>query len=148
MRKIIAMGLVALSFTACNNDNETTETTYTDTVITTEPAVAVHTPSDGDVTYYSGKVQVYRNDAWVEADDEVKFDNGVIIYRDGRAIRDGNEVYLEDGYIVDRDGNVFDRTGNAIGDAWDATKHGVKKAGQAVGDAAKKVGDEVKDATN
>ena len=110
--------------------------------------MATRTPGDGDVTYDGGRVRVYRNNTWEDADDDVRMDNGVVIYKDGRATRDGNEVELEDGYTVDRDGNVWDRTGNAVSDAWDATKHGVKKAGKAVGNAAEKVGEKAKDAVD
>ena len=93
-------------------------------------------------------MKVYRSNAWADADNDVKFDNGVVVYRDGRAMRDGTEVSMEDGYVVDRNGNVWDRTGNAVSDAWDATKHGVKKAGKAIGHAAEKVGEKAKDAVD
>src|SRR5690349_21315979 len=131
MKKIFAIAFAACTLAACS-DTKTEETTDVDTMTTTtvEPATTTttttvtHTPGDGDITYNGGKVQVYRNNTWEDANDDVKMDNGVVIYRDGRAMRDGNEVMLEDGYTVDRDGNVWDRTGNAISDAWDATKHG------------------------
>jgi len=155
MKTLATAVLMSLTFVACN-DAETDSTTYMDSSSTTTSPAAMatqttpgaRTPSDGDVTYNSGRVQVYRDNSWNDADDDVRFDNGVVVYRDGRATRDGVEVELEDGYVVDRDGNVWDRTGNAISDAWDATKHGVKKAGKAVGNAAEKAGDKVKDAVD
>jgi hypothetical protein len=78
----------------------------------------------------------------------VKLDNDVVVYRDGHARRNGVDVTWDEGYVVDRSGRVWDRTGNAIENAWDATKYGVKRAGQAVGNAAEKVGEKAKDAVD
>lgn len=150
MKKIIALAFTACIFAACS-DGDTEETTYTDTTtVITEPVapVAVHTPTEGDVTYNSGKVQVYRTDRWEDANEDVRFDNGVVIRRNGRVVKDNNEYEWEEGYVVDREGNVWDRTGNAIGDAWDATRHGVRKAGQAIGNTAERVGEKAKDAVD
>jgi hypothetical protein len=158
MKNILAIVLAAVTFTACNNDTHETSTadstvaTTTTTEVTPPTTVTTttttRTATEGDVVYDNGRVQVYRSSAWADADDDVKFDNGIVVYRDGRAVRNGTEVELEEGYVVDRDGNVWDRTGNAVSDAWDATKHGVKKAGKAVGHAAKKVGEKAKDAVD
>jgi len=154
MKVAYATVLAACLLSACNN-NQTDNTASTDSVTTstvtsaeTNPPAAsttAHNPSEGDVSYNGGKVRVYRNNSWEDANDDVKFDNGVVISRNGRATRNGVEVEMEDGYVVDRDGNVWDKTGSAVGDAWDATKHGVKKAGKAIGNAAEKVGKKAKD---
>ena len=70
---------------------------------------------------------VYRNGQWVEADDDVK---------------------LENGEVVDRDGDFFDATGRAIENAWDDTKAGVKEAGKDIEKAAQKAGDKVEGAVD
>jgi len=33
-----------------------------------------------------------RNGAWVDADDDVKLDDGVVVYRTGHVKKDGREV--------------------------------------------------------
>ncbi len=151
MKKILALAFTACIFAACS-DGSTDETATADTVaVVTDPAPPVdnaipgYTPGEGDVTYNSGKVQVYRADRWEDAKEDVKLDNGIVIRRSGRVVKDNNEYEWEEGYVVDSRGNVWDRAGNGISDAWDATKHGVKKAGQAVGNAAEKVGEKAKD---
>jgi hypothetical protein len=75
-------------------------------------------------------------------------DNNVTVTRTGRVVRDGRERELEEGQTVNRTGAFFDRTGNAIENAWDDTKAGVKKAADKVGDAAKKAGDKIEDAVD
>lgn len=158
MKKIFVTVFAACALlAACNNDHTEETTTSTDTLVTTTETVPVEatatttttrTVTEGDVMYTGGRMQVYRNNAWVDANEDVTLSNGTVVYTDGRVVRDGNEYEWEEGYVVDRDGNVWDKTGNAIGDAWDATKHGVKKAGKAVGKAAKKVGEKAKDAVD
>lgn len=156
MRKILAMAFAVCTLAACGDDHteETTTETTMDTMTTdmgtaaTTTTTTTHTTTDGDVMYNGGKVQVYRNNTWEDANEDVTLNNGVVVRRSGRVVKDGNEYEWEDGYVVDRDGNVWDRTGNAIGDAWDATKHGVKEAGKAVGNAAEKVGEKAKDAVD
>ncbi|RYD56306.1 MAG: hypothetical protein EOP56_13310 [Sphingobacteriales bacterium] len=159
MKKLFAIAFAAFAFAACG-ETETEETTVmadtmatTNTTVTTDPAATgmtatTHTPGDGDVTYNSGKVQVYRNNTWEESNEDVTLGNGTVVRKTGRIERDGNEYEYEEGYVIDRDGNVWDRTGNAISNAWDATKYGVKKAGKAVGNAAEKVGEKAKDAVD
>ena len=150
MRKILVLGFAMCLLAACDSYNDKNDQDNTDTVSITYDETVTHeyAPVEGDVIYYNGKVQVYKNDTWVDADEDVKVKDGIIVYRDGRAVKNGTYVVLEDGYIVDREGNVWDRAGNTISDAWNSTKHGVKKAGKAIGDAAKKAGDKVKDAVD
>lgn len=151
MKKILTLAFAACTFAACS-DNDADGTSAADTVaVVTEPAPPVdnstpgYTPGDGDVTYNAGKVQVYRTDRWEDANEDVTMDDGIVIRRSGRVVKDNNEYEWEEGYVVDRRGNVWDRTGNALGDAWDATRYGVKKAGQAIGNTAERVGDKAKD---
>jgi hypothetical protein len=154
MKKFIAMALVAVSVVACNDDSDTSaSTTDTTTVITADTTSvnstsAVYTAADGDVTYRNKKLMVWRNGAWVESNEDVRLENGVVVYRTGRVTRDGKEVNLEDGEVVTRTGNFFDRSGQAIENAWDKTKEGVKDAGKAVGNAAEKAAHKVKDAVD
>lgn len=167
MKKVFAIAFAAVSLVACNNETDSTTadsmdttnaattndmsgTTYTDTANTlnSTSSNAAYAPTEGDVTYRSNKVQVWRNGAWVESNEDVRLDNGVVVYRDGRVTRDGNEIRLEDGEVVTRTGNFFDRAGNTIEKGWDKTKEGAKDAGRAVGNAAEKVGKKVKNAVD
>lgn len=145
------IALAACTLAACEN-NQSGEGTTTDTatagVVSTEPAMATRTPGDGDVTYESGRVRVYRNNTWEDASDDVTLNNNVVVYRDGRVVRDGTEYEWEEGYVVDRDGNVWNRTGDALENAWDATRHGVKEAGKEIKHAADKTGKKIKDAVD
>jgi hypothetical protein len=156
MKKFIAMAVVAISFAACNDEASTTVTNK-DTVSTIDTTTSLdnnvttttsYTATDGDVSYRNKKLYVWRNGAWVESNEDVKLDNGVVVYRDGRVTRDGKVVRLEDSVVVNRSGNFFDRTGHAIDNAWDATKEGVKDAGKAIGNAAEKAAHKVKDAVD
>ena len=157
MKKFFVMALAAVSLVACNDneaDNDADDTTVnsvdttstTNTTTTTTTNTTGYTPVDGDVTYQEKKVRVRRNGEWVDADDDVRMDNGVVVYRDGRVTRDDKEIELEEGEVVDRTGNFFDRSGRAIENAWDVTKEGAKDAGRAVKKTAKKVGEKVEKA--
>jgi hypothetical protein len=152
MKKFIAMALVAVSVAACNDDSNTSVTTTdTSTIIntdTTATGTTVYTASEGDLTYRDKKLMVWRNGAWVESNEDVRLENGVVVYRTGKVTRDGKEVKLEDGEVVTRTGNFFDRSGQAIENAWDKTKEGVKDAGKAVGNAAEKAAHSMKDAVD
>ena len=144
MKRIIALAFAAVLLVACNDDAGTDTTTVdTDTTTTTTTTTTTneaYSPGEGDVTYREKKVRVYRNGEWVESDNDVTLDNGVVVRHDGTVVRDGDERRLEDGEVVNRTGQFFDKAGNAIENAWDATKRGVKKA-------ANEVEEEVKDAT-
>lgn len=153
MKQIIALAFAGLLLAACNDTATKTETVETsDTVApvttTTTTTTSNYTASEGDISRRNGKVMVMHNGEWVEADAEVKLDNGVVIYRDGRVVNADKEMELQEGEIISKTGAFFDRTGNAIENAWDDTRRGVKKAGKAVGDAARKLGDKVEDAVN
>jgi len=139
MKKILGMMVAVFTLTACNDgtDNATVETRDTTTMTTTNTANA-YAPAEGDVTYRNNKVLVMRNGEWVETNEDVTLDNGIVVKRNGRAVRNNKEIELEDGEVVTRTGNFFDRTGQAIEDAWDATKRGVKKAGKKIEDAVDK----------
>jgi outer membrane biogenesis lipoprotein LolB len=93
MKRIIALAFAAVSLTACNDDAETDTTTVdTDTTTTTTTTTSTNTayvPGEGDVTYREKKVMVYRNGDWVEADNDVTLDDGVVVRRSGRVERDG-----------------------------------------------------------
>ena len=145
MKKIIVMALAAFSLAACDDADkasvETTSDTTQNTTATT--TTTTYTPVEGDVKYEGKKVMVLRNGSWVEADADVKLDNGVTVYRNGRVERGDYEVVLEDGEVVNRSGDFFDRTGNAIESVWDATKSGVGAAGRAVKKGVSKVGDKI-----
>jgi hypothetical protein len=143
MKKFFAAAIVLASLTACNNA-ETEETLNTDTSNTVTASTATaYTPAEGDATYRDGQLLVWKNNEWVEADNSVKMDNDVVVYKNGEVKKDDNVVVLEDGEVVSHTGKVFDKTGQAIEDAWDATKKGVEKAGKAVEKAAQKTGDAV-----
>jgi hypothetical protein len=160
MKKIIALAFAAFSLAACNDneaDDVTVETedttsvavdtnTTVDTTITTTTTSKAYTPEEGDVIYRNKKVMVRRNGEWVETNEDVKLDNGVVVNREGKVRKDGREVELEEGEAVSKTGEFFDKTGRAIENAWDATKEGAKDAGRAVKKVAKKVGEKVENA--
>ncbi|HTM92336.1 MAG TPA: DUF6799 domain-containing protein [Flavisolibacter sp.] len=127
MKHLVFIVVIAAGLFACNTDTRTTNETDTSTH-------AAYAPSDGDVTYRSGKVMVWRDGEWKEADSDVHLNNGVVVNRKGEVIKEDKVVVLDDGEVVNRSGRFFDKAGNAIDDAWDATKKGVKKAGEEVKD--------------
>jgi hypothetical protein len=149
MKKIMVIAFTVLGLSACN-DTETDKTTATDstTNTTTTTTPTAYTPVEGDVQYSGSKVMVMRNGAWVEADADVKFDNGVTVYRTGRVERGDYEVTLQDGEVVNRSGDFFDKTGNAIEGVWDATKEGASTAGRAVKKVVGKIGDKIEGAVD
>ncbi len=147
MKKILAIAFAAtLALAACNDSAITDKTTVDSTKNTT--TVTTYTPVEGDVKYEGKKVMVMRNGGWVQADTDVKLDNGVTVYRNGRVERGDYEVEIRDGEVVNRTGDIFDRTGNAVSNAWEATKEGVSDAGRAVKKGANKVGEKIKDAVD
>lgn len=142
MKKIIVMAFAASFFLAACNDAETTDKTTVDSTTNTT-TTTTYTPVEGDVQYNGSKVMVMRNGAWVEADADVKLDNGVTVYRNGRVERGDYEIVLKDGEVVNRSGDFFDRTGNTIANVWDATKEGASDAGRAVKKGLSKIGDKI-----
>lgn len=149
MTKIIVMAFAATCFLAACNDGDTTDKTKVDsTQNTTTTTTTTYTPVEGDVQYSGNKVMVMKNGAWVEADADVKLDNGVTVYRNGRVERGDYEIVLQDGEVVNRSGDFFDKTGNAIANAWDATKEGASAVGRAVKKGVSKIGDKIEGAVD
>lgn len=134
MKNLLFLTMVGLSLLSCKNgSSDTTTTTTTTTDTSAHPAQSgVYAPSPGDATFKNGKLLVYRDGEWREADNDVTLDNGIIVKRNGEVVRGDKVVVLDDGEVVDKSGRFFDKAGDAIDDAWDATKKGVKKAGQEV----------------
>jgi hypothetical protein len=157
MKKTMVMAAVIL-LAACNSNNktETPVTMDSDTaklVVTPEPPVTpvppsttVYTPAEGDVAYRNGKLMVWKNNNYVEADDDVTLEGGVIVKKNGEVTKKDKTVKLEEGQSVSKTGKFFNKAGEGIDDAWQATKKGVGKAADAVKKAGKKVGEEVKEA--
>lgn len=145
MKKVILLAGIAASISACNNESRDNTTVEADTINHTTTAPAAYTPTDGDLTYKNGKVMVWKNNEWVETDNDVTLDDGTVVHRDGKVEKDKKVVVLDDGEVVDKSGRFFDKAGNAIENAWDATKEGAKETGEAVKKGAGKVGKEVKD---
>lgn len=141
MKKYFAIAFLAATLVACDNDAE--ETTVETTETTESSHTAKYNASEGDAKYIDGKLMVYRNNDWVEADGDVEMNDGVVVYRNGEVKRNGEVVVLEDGEVVTTSGKILDKTGEAIEDAWDATKKGAKEAGQAVEKAAQKTKDAI-----
>jgi hypothetical protein len=119
---------------SCNSENREATTTINSDTTENAAAGTVYTPANGDVSYRNGKVMVWRDNDWVEADEDVTLNDGVVVRRNGEVKRGDDVVKLEEGESVDKSGRFFDKAGNAIEDAWDATKKGVKKAGEEVKD--------------
>ena len=130
MKKILVVAAIAF-LASCNN--EKADTTTNETTTTTK----TYEPGEGDVSYRDGRLVVYRNNAWVDADADVTLDNGIVVRRTGRVVKDNEEYELEEGVVVTKEGDFWDKAGNAIEEGWE----GIKKA-------FRKVEAEVKDAVN
>ncbi|HEX8315125.1 MAG TPA: DUF6799 domain-containing protein [Flavisolibacter sp.] len=147
-------GATALLF-ACNSEtkdttgtNTTAPTTTTNTSDNAANATSAYSPTEGDVTYRDGRVQVWRNNNWAASDNDVTLDDGTVVRRNGRAVRNNEEVTLEDGTVVNKSGRFFDKAGNAVEDGWEGLKKGAKKAKEGIEKGAGEVKEEVKDAVN
>jgi len=127
MKNLVISVLIASLLMACNSNTGTTNKTDTSTN-------AAFAPSEGDVTRRDGKVMIWHDGEWKEADSDVHLSNGIIVNRRGEVVKGDKVIVLDDGEVVDKSGRFFDKAGNAIDDAWDATKKGVKKAGEEVKD--------------
>ncbi len=106
-------------------------------------STTTYTPSEGDVTFRNDKLMVYRNNEWVETDKEQTVGNGIVVHTNGAVSQGDKTDTLTDGQVVSSTGTFFDKSGNAIKDAWSSTKHGVGEAGEAVGKAAGDAGEAV-----
>lgn len=129
MKKILLVATVGF-MVSCSDGKKDAKTTTE----TTENTTTTYTASEGDVTYKGGKVMVYRNNAWVDTDDDITFDNGIVVRRTGRVAKDNDEYELEEGVVVTRKGDFFDRAGNTIKDGWEGVKKGFRKAKEEVKD--------------
>ncbi|RYG42437.1 MAG: hypothetical protein EOO01_23135 [Chitinophagaceae bacterium] len=164
MKKLLSLAAMALFFASCQSQkNEDHTVTTADTTMST-PAETTTTTTytqyrDGDVKMVERKVMVYRNGNWVVADSDVTMTNGAVVKVNGDVVKDGKTRKLEEGEVVNTSGDFFDRTGNALSnawedtkegaaDAWDATKEGAKDAGQAIKKGANKVGEKTKEVVN
>jgi hypothetical protein len=127
MKNMFVFALMIATILSCNTNTSTTKQTETS-------SHAAYAPSEGDVTSRNGKVMVWKDGEWKEADTDVHLNGGIVVNRRGEVIRGDKIVVLKDGEVVDRSGRFFDKAGNAIDDAWDATKKGVKKVGEEVKD--------------
>lgn len=145
MKKIFFTVFVAGALTACNSaeTNDTTATTTDSSNNTMMATSTTYTPSEGDVTYRNDKLMVYRNNQWEETDKEQTVGNGIVVHTNGAVSYGEKTDTLTDGQVVSHAGTFFDKSGNAIKDAWSATKHGVGEAGEAVGHAAGEAGEAV-----
>lgn len=141
MKKLLLMAGIAVSLSACNNDNANGTSAETDSS-SHEANSPTYKASDGDVSYRNGKVVIWRDNEWVEADDDVTLENGVVVRRNGEVEKDGKIIVLEEGEIVDRTGRFFDKAGNAIENAWDDVKQGVKKGVNEVDEEVKDIFDD------
>ena len=124
MKKLLVLAF-AFIFFSCDTYNKEEATTKSDTA-----TQSAYEPKEGDVTFKDGKVMVWRNNEWKEADNDVTLDNGVVIKRNGEVVRGDDVIVLEDGEIVDKTGRFFDKAGRAIENAWKDAKKGVKEAGK------------------
>jgi hypothetical protein len=130
MKKMLLVVGIATSVFACTNETDSTTTTTTtrvDSANNTATSTTTYRASDGDVTYRNGKVLVWRNNDWVDADNDVTLNDGTVVRKDGKAVRNNEERDLEDGVVIDKTGRFFDKAGNTIEDGWQGLKKGVKK---------------------
>lgn len=157
MKRVFILALTAGFLASCTDsgDKTTVSTTSSDTAVVIDNDAApmattttTYTPGDGDVIMRDGKTMYWKDGAWVATTGNTTMSNGMIITREGKVTQENRTITLNDGEAVNRTGNFFDRTGNAIDNAWDATKRGVSKAADATGDALKKAGNKVADAVD
>lgn len=78
-------------------------------------------------------------------DKQIVLDDGTIVYANGEAKNKADKIYMiEEGEYVTKTGRFFDRTGEAIENAWEKTKEGVKDAAEATKEGLQKAGDAIK----
>jgi hypothetical protein len=128
MKKILVTAGIAFLL-SCNNEKKDSGTTETETTTT-----STYTASEGDVMYKGGKVMVYRNNSWVDTDDDVTVENGIVVRRTGRVVKDNEAYELEEGVVVTRTGNFFDKAGKAIENGWEGVKKGFRNVKEEVKD--------------
>lgn len=130
MKKILAIAGIAFLLSCNDEKNDSATTTETETSTT-----KTYTASEGDVTYRGGKLMVYRSNSWVDADDDITVDNGIVVRRTGRVVKDNDEYELEDGVVVTKTGEFFDKAGNTIEDGWEGVKKAFRNVKEEVKDA-------------
>lgn len=152
MKNLILVVAAGLMFTSCQTQQREESTVSTgDTLtensstVTTTTTTTYSTPMEGDVKMGTSKVMVYRNGDWQTATTDVTLADGSVVSPDGEVEKNGNKKQLTEGEVVNSSGNFFDRTGNAISDAWEATKEGAKDAWDATKKGAEKVGDKTQE---
>lgn len=154
MKKFFLVASVVALLSACNANTDESTVVKTDTlgpVITNETpltstetvVVNKYTPAEGDVTYRNNQLLVWKGNDWVKVEKDVTLNNGVVVYKNGEVKKEGKTVKLEDGEVVTSVGEFFNKTGDAINDAWNSTKKGVKNAGDAMEKVAKDVKESV-----
>ncbi|MEO6490883.1 MAG: hypothetical protein ABIO04_13150 [Ferruginibacter sp.] len=159
MKDLIIVSMLMLWLSACNNQDSQSTNSNDDSNTTTDTAGLItlspdtiknrnYVPTEGDVSYQNKKVKVYKDHNYVDVDNDVTLDGGVVVRKNGDVVREGKVRRLEEGESVSRTGNFFNRAGERIDDAWNASKTGVKKAANAVKKTGRKVGEKVKDAVN
>lgn len=152
MKKILLMAGLTAGILSCSNDTTKSDTTIGDSANNTSTnaanATTTYTSTEGDVSYRDGRVMVWRNNAWVDADNDMTLDDGTVVRKNGRIVRNGEERELEDGAVVTKTGRFFDKAGNAIENGWEGLKKGTKEAAEEVKDGFNKAKDGVKDAVN
>jgi hypothetical protein len=129
MKKMFLLAGLTASLFACTNEtgSTTTTTTKVDSSNNAATTTTTYTSSEGDVTYRNGKVLVWRNNNWVDADNDVTLDDGTVVRKNGKVVRNDEERDMEDGVVIDKTGRFFDKAGNTIEDGWNGLKKGVKK---------------------
>jgi hypothetical protein len=158
MKKTLLVASALIFLIACNdNSKQTTTTTDSAALISPNPDTQMvdHTrvdnlyaPAEGDIMYTENKLRVRRNNAYVDADNDVTLDSGIIVNRKGEATWKDKTIRMEEGEAVNRTGNFFNKAGEKIDDIWNDTKRAVKKTAKAVDNAAEKTGEKVKDAVH
>ena len=154
MKKILLIASVVGFLSSCNTNTEEKTVVNSDTLgpvvsnaapITTTETVVVtkYSPAEGDVIYRNNHLMIWRGNDWEKVEKDITLDNGVVIYKNGEVKKEGKTVKLEDGEVVTSVGKFFDKTGDAIEDAWNSTKKGVKKVGNALDKAAKDIKESV-----
>jgi|SRR5688500_5081864 len=129
MKKLLVVAGI-LFLVSCNDEKKDASTTETETTTS-----KTYTAMEGDVSYRVGKLVVYRNNAWVDADNDVTLDNGIVVYRTGRVSKDNEEYELEDGVVVRKTGDFFDKAGNVIENGWEGVKRAFRNVKEEVKDA-------------
>lgn len=143
MKKILLAAFISASVMACTNEADSS-TELNDTTDNAANATGSYTEKEGDVTYRNGKVMVWRDNQWVEAENDVEV-NGMTVRKTGVIVRDGEEVEMEEGEVVGPDDRYFDEAGNAIQDGWDGLKKGAHEAKEGVKKGYNEAKDEVKE---